>query len=57
MTLSQVCMQDLQWWYDTIYGSTAPITRSQPDLVIESDASCRGYGFNCKSLAISACGA
>ena len=56
MIFSQVCIQDLQWWYDNISGSSAPISHSQPDIVIESDTSGKGYDFNCKSLQITAWG-
>lgn len=54
--LSDLAIKDLHWWLRNILGSKAPITRGQADLIIETDASLRGWGCNCRSLNISAGG-
>ena len=54
--LSDLAIQDLNWWLGNIFGSKAPITRGQADLTIETDASLKGWGCNCQSLNISAGG-
>ena len=56
VSLSKQATEDLQWWLSNIPGSKAPITRGQPDLVIETDASTLGWGCNCQSLNLSAGG-
>ena len=40
--LSQIAKSDLQWWLDNLSISHSPISRGQPDIVIETDASTRG---------------
>lgn len=54
--LSDFAIKDLHWWLRNNLGSKAPITRGQADLIIETDASLRGWGCNCRSLNISAGG-
>jgi hypothetical protein len=56
VSLSNQAINDLHWWLSNISGSKAPITRSQPDVVIETDASRLGWGCNCTSLNKSAGG-
>lgn len=54
--LSDLALSDLQWWLSNISSSKAPITRGQADLIIETDASLKGWGCNCQSLNMSAGG-
>lgn len=48
--ISQKLYLDLQWWLNTIPICYAPVSRGQPDLEIETDASLKGYGFSCEKL-------
>ena len=41
---------DLQWRLNNLSVSYSPISRGQPDMVIESDASTGGWGYCCKSM-------
>lgn len=56
ITLSKLALGDINWWLCNIPVAKAPITRGQPDIVIETDASHLGLGYNCKTLGISAGG-
>ena len=38
-TLSEFARSDINWWLSNISLTSAPIARSQPDIVIETDAS------------------
>ncbi|CAB4013926.1 Hypothetical predicted protein, partial [Paramuricea clavata] len=44
MTLSQDALADLRWWIYNIETSSKPVLASQPDMVIQSDASLLGWG-------------
>ena len=50
--LSQIAKSDLQWWLDNLSISHSPISRGQPDIVIETDASTRGWGCYCKDMNV-----
>ena len=50
--LSQTAKSDLQWWLDNLSISHSPISRGQPDIVIETDASTRGWGCYCKDMNV-----
>ena len=50
--LSQIAKSDLQWWLDNLSISQSPISRGLPDIVIETDASTRGWGCYCKDMNV-----
>ena len=47
MVLSDV-MKSVQWWVDNLEAATSPISNSNPDIVIDTDASLIGWGALCK---------
>lgn len=55
-TLSELALSDINWWLSNISLISAPIARGQPDIVIETDASHLGWGYNCEPLGMSAGG-
>ena len=44
MTLSDKAREDIQWWIDNVRSAFKPISHRNPDLIIESDASTKGWG-------------
>lgn len=43
-TLSSGCKKDLKWWVDNIDNASNPITKPNPDIIMETDASGIGWG-------------
>ena len=44
VTLSQEAVDDLDWWIANIYQARKLISRDTPDVVMETDASTKGWG-------------
>ena len=48
ITLSQECITEISWWIQQLeVWNGKQIITQEPDLVIETDASTMGWGFNC----------
>ena len=41
---SQIVSSEIIWWRDNVLSSSAPIVRNNPDIVINTDACCYGWG-------------
>ena len=46
MTLNKYCQAELQWWVDSVPSSKKQIRISPPHLILETDASSKGWGAN-----------
>lgn len=44
ITLTPTAMGDISWWKNNLWGSIAPIVRGNPQVIISTDASTRGWG-------------
>ena len=44
MVLNMKSKIEIKWWIDNIHGSTSPIRRPLPSIVIQTDASQQGWG-------------
>jgi hypothetical protein len=51
--LSKDARKELLWWSDNIESSSKPIQNSEPDLVIQTDASMKGFGGTCCGINTS----
>ena len=56
MNISDLSIQDINWWLRNIRSASSPISRGQPELIIETDSSTKGWGCHCKALNLSAGG-
>ena len=54
--LSHAAKADMKWWMENIHMSSSPISRGNPDIIIETDSSTQGWGYYCRALNISAGG-
>lgn len=51
-SLSQEAKDELKWWHDNVEHSYRKSQMSNPDVVIYTDASLKGYGGVCGTLKI-----
>ena len=54
--ITDKAIKDIIWWQNNIAHECMPISRGQADLIIESDASTRSYGYYCKFQNVRAGG-
>ena len=50
MTLSEEAVCDIAWWLSNEITTPVPLKQSEPDLVVFSDASLRGWGAICNGV-------
>lgn len=48
MQFSHTAKSDINWWLENIPEVVNPICRGEPDVVIETDASMKGWGGICR---------
>lgn len=56
MQFSHTAKSDINWWLENIHEVVNPICRGEPDVVIETDASMKGWGGVCRHLNLIAGG-
>lgn len=52
ISISQLASEDLLWWERHIVNTSSPISHGEPSLMLETDASTKGWGCFCKALDI-----
>lgn len=56
MQFSHTAKSDINWWLENIPEVVNPICRGEPDVVIETDASMKGWGGVCRHHNLTAGG-
>lgn len=56
MQFSHTAKSDISWWLENIPEVVNPICRGEPDVVIETDASMKGWGGVCRHHNLTAGG-